>query len=251
MEINALHKANNVLYLTTVQSQFSNMYIAVREKEQRLFTDEEISNLPYTSIQNVHAKEWKLRQKSTTRFTYYLETKQQPQIILDIGCGNGWFSKEMALVSKKNHIIGLDVNTEELEQASRIFKYSNLQFVYGNIFEIDSFSKQFDIITLNGSVQYFPDFKELFQTLQSFLKPKGEIHIIDSPFYASHKIIEAGNRTLDYYTTLGFPEMAANYHHHEIKYVSNFDVLYKYQRSIINKLLGKKDSPFSWFRYTK
>lgn len=251
MEIKALHKANNVLYLTTANAKFSDVYLAVREKEQRIFTDDEISNLPFTSMHNIHAKEWELRQKSTTRFTDYLDTKQEPQTILDIGCGNGWFSKEMAIVAKKNHVIGLDVNTEELEQAARIFTYPNLQFVYGNIFEIDSFDAQFDIITLNGSVQYFPDFKALFNTLLTFLKPNGEIHIIDSPFYPSHKITDAKNRTFSYYSKLGFPEMAENYHHHETKYVSNFDILYKYQKNIINKLLGKKDSPFSWYRFTK
>tara|TARA_R110002049_G_scaffold290785_2_gene474400 strand:+ start:2303 stop:3061 length:759 start_codon:yes stop_codon:yes gene_type:complete len=251
MDFNILHKAKGVLYLTTEQPEFSNVYVAVRKNEKRIFTDDEISNLPFTCSRNIHAKEWQLRQKSTARFTKYLKSKQKTQTILDIGCGNGWFSKEMAIVSKKNYVIGLDVNTKELEQAARIFKHSNLQFIYGNIFEIDSFLEQFDIITLNGSVQYFPDFEELFETLQSFLKPKGEIHIIDSPFYPAHKIADARHRTYAYYTNLGFPEMAKNYHHHEESKIIRFKILYQYKQNIINKVLGRKDSPFPWLRQIK
>lgn len=247
MDFSNTQKKDGIYYLSEEQSSFSDTYVAARKKENRILTDEEVTTLPY-----LKQYEWPLREKSTERFLQYIASKNKPLSILEIGCGNGWFSHKTASVSKKNQVIGLDVNNEELKQATRIFQNENLCFVYGDIFKIEVlFKQQFDLIVLNGSIQYFPNFKILNDTLLTFLKPKGEIHVIDSPFYKTSEIESARNRTLTHYTNLGLPEMAANYHHHETKHVSNFDILYKYERNIINKLLGKKDSPFSWYRYTK
>lgn len=243
LDFSRITQQQNVYYLTPENADFSKYYLAVREKENRILTDVEVRKLP-----NIDRDEWAYRVKSTERFLAYLSKKNDPTAILTIGCGNGWFSNKIAAISEKNQVIGLDVNREELEQAARIFRKKNLKFVYADIFEVsDYFQKKFDIITLNGAIQYFEDFKGLISQLQSFLTENGEIHIIDSPFYASEEILAAKERTKTYYTELGVPEMTAQYHHHNEQLVQNFDVLYTYKRNIIYKILGKKDSPFSWY----
>ena len=245
MDFGNTHIKNNVIYLTEETNTFSDIYIAIRDKEQRVLTDEQVSVLPY-----LKHHEWKFREKSTERFMRYIASKKEALNILDVGCGNGWFTNTIATVSDKNQVIGLDINREELEQATRIFKRKNLQFVYGDIFKIENtFKQQFDIITLNSCVQYFPDFKALFSTLKSFLKSNGEIHIIDSPFYKKDQIADAKERTLAYYTALGCPEMTFNYFHHSTDDIHEFESLYTNKNKLLNKILNKKDSPFPWFRY--
>ncbi len=240
---------NKVYYLSPIDINFSNTYISVRDKEKRYLKDEDVLQLPYISKSNPHFKEWQLRQKSSERFISYLKNKKEDLTILDIGCGNGWFSNLLAETSTKNNIIGLDINLDELEQASRIFNKKNLRFAYGDIFKISSvFKNQFNLIILNASVQYFPDFNKLMSQLNYFLKLNGEIHIIDSPFYSNHERTKAKERTKEYYTKLGFPEMALNYFHHLKTDVINFRVLYKPKTSIFRKKF-KKDSPFSWYSY--
>lgn len=247
MDFSRITQQQNVYYLTPENPEFSEHYLAVREKEDRILTDYEVRQLPY-----LKRHEWELREKSTERFIQYISEKNTELDILDIGCGNGWFSNKIAQVSESNNVIGLDVNRDELEQAARIFKSKNLHFVYADIFKISAqFNTKFDIISLNGAVQYFENFDALMTLLQSFLKSKGEIHIIDSPFYNTSDISEAKDRTTEYYTNIGVPKMAFHYFHHDKKLISNFDILYKYKRNIIHKILGKKDSPFSWYRYTK
>ncbi|WP_052503433.1 bifunctional 2-polyprenyl-6-hydroxyphenol methylase/3-demethylubiquinol 3-O-methyltransferase UbiG [Lacinutrix sp. Hel_I_90] len=247
MDFSPFTPKQNVYYLTAENNTFSRLYLIVRDKEQRVLTDAQVKKLPHLNLY-----EWRLRKKSTERFANYIASKNTALKILDIGCGNGWFSNKIVEVSDGNEVIGLDVNREELEQAARIFHKTNLYFVYADIFKISEFFKaQFDIITLNGSIQYFENFDVLMSVLKSFLKPKGEIHIIDSPFYKASEISMAKERTKAYYTKLGVPEMAANYFHHSISEIKEFEVLYKYKNKIINKVLRKKDSPFSWYRYTK
>ncbi|WP_055443820.1 hypothetical protein [Lacinutrix himadriensis] len=106
------------------------------------------------------------------------------------------------------------------------------------------------MITLNACVQYFSGFKVLLSTLKTFLKPKGEIHIIDSLFYKPIDIADAKKRTLSYYTQLGFPEMASLYFHHSEENIQGFEVLYKKKNKILRKVLNVKDSPFCWYKTT-
>lgn len=243
LDFSRITQQENVYYLTPEDASFSKYYLAVREKENRILTDAEVRKLPY-----IDRDEWPYRIKSTERFLAYVAEENDPMEILTIGCGNGWFSNKIAEVDTKHEVIGLDVNREELEQASRVFKKKNLHFVYADIFKVSEyFQRKFDIITLNGAVQYFEDFEGLISLLTTFLAIDGEIHIIDSPFYTTAEIPAAKERTKAYYTELGVPEMAAHYHAHHKNFVKNFDILYTYKRNIIHKILGKKDSPFSWY----
>lgn len=243
LDFSRITQQQGVYYLTPEDAGFSKHYLAVREKEDRILTDSDVRKLPY-----LQRDEWPYRVKSTERFLAHVAEENDPMEILTIGCGNGWFSNKIAEVDPKHTVIGLDVNREELEQAARIFKKKNLKFVYADIFKVSQyFHRKFDIITLNGSVQYFEDLEGLVSLLASFLALGGEIHIIDSPFYTTAEIPAAKERTKAYYEDLGVPEMTAHYHHHHEELVKNFDIWYTYKRNIFHKILGKKDSPFSWY----
>jgi len=251
MNLSAFKNQKGVYHLSEIKTNFSNKYLALRKKENRILSDKEVKLLPQTSNQNSNYSEWKIRRKTVSRFINYLQNKNQHLTILDVGCGNGWFSNKMSELG--NVVIGLDINLEELEQASRVFNHDNLQFVYADFFNIEPslFYNKFDIISLNASVQYFSDFELLILTLKQFLKPTGEIHILDSPFYDVSEIDKAKKRTLIYYTKIGFPEMSNYYFHHTKENIKDFDVLYKPKKSLINKIFGENDSPFMWLKLLK
>lgn len=245
INFNTFKSFNNVIFLTEECKDYSNAYLNIRKKEQRLLSDADVLKLP-----NLNKFEWPQRVKSTNRFLRYIKNKKSSLTILDIGCGNGWFTNKIAETSERHTLIGLDINTTELLQAARLFTSENLTFVHADLFECHTiFKERFDIITLNGSIQYFDNFKNLISQLNGFLKTKGEIHIIDSPFYLPSEIPKAKERTLQYYTNLGYPEMAKSYYHHSNKFVSQFDVLYK--RRLLNKIFKTIDSPFMWLRLKK
>jgi ubiquinone/menaquinone biosynthesis C-methylase UbiE len=244
--------SKQVIYLTKEIPFFSEKYIKVRALENRVLSDSQVKQLPFISKDHPHYNEWQLRQQSTQRFIKYLEQKKESLTLLDIGCGNGWFTHKMAAVNTQNIVDGLDINKLELEQAVRVFRQKNCTFYYGDLFKIDdAFNKKYDIITLNASVQYFKNFETLLAKLLTFLSPKGEIHILDSPFYKFQEIEAAKKRTQEYYKKMGIPEMSEFYFHHPIEVLKDFDILYTPKKSIFKKILKKQTSPFYWVRYIK
>src|SRR4030095_8712292 len=70
---------------------FTGEYLALRAKERRIYTDEELMALPSISNNHPHAKEWAVRASSARELLGYLRLKGAKQI-LEVGCGNGWLS---------------------------------------------------------------------------------------------------------------------------------------------------------------
>lgn len=243
-----------VYILTEINNEFESIYLKLREKEKRIYSDDELIKLPFASNSNPHKKEWNLRAKSFLRFKEYLKTKNENLNILDLGCGNGWFCGQL---SKSFHhdFYCVDVNLTELKQAVRIFKSERIKFIYADIFNAEIPQASFNIITVNAAVQYFPDLKRLLNKLITLISENGEVHILDSPFYSNIEAVNAKKRTMDYYSVLGFKEMADKYYHHTWNELSesNFEILYQ-PDSITNRikrLFLKCNSPFPWIKITK
>jgi 2-polyprenyl-3-methyl-5-hydroxy-6-metoxy-1,4-benzoquinol methylase len=176
----------NLHVITPILNEFESAYIKVRDLENRVYSDEEAALLPYSKKQE---NEWKLRAKSAKRFEDYLAKNHSQSNLLEIGCGNGWFSHLCSNCVKS--VSGVDLNKTELEQAASVFQKDNLNFYYWNIFTDSPFENKFDVIVLNAVVQYFESFDKLLLILQSLLNQNGEIHFIDSPFYISEEIPNA------------------------------------------------------------
>ena len=239
---------NGVFIASEPNNSFSDAYIKVRQKEGRIYTKEELTRLPDISPEHPHSGEWKLRQKSAKRFSNYLKKLNRNNYLLEIGCGNGWFTNLCARNVKA--AVGIDVNLQELEQAANAFQSANVSFAYWDVFSENPFKEKFDIIVLNAVIQYFPDIKKLLTALNKYLNVGGEIHIIDSPFYNRDKIEAASMRTKAYYEKIGVPEMSDHYFHHSAHQIKNFEVLYQPSQNKLKRLIKGKDMPFGWYKKT-
>jgi ubiquinone/menaquinone biosynthesis C-methylase UbiE len=202
---------------------FEENYIAIREKENRLYPDEVVLKLPWVSKSHPWLDEWRVREITMTNLQRHFGKKRGRSLILEIGCGNGWLAHRLA-DSVDGEIAGLDINETELLQGAKLFRdCQNLTFVYGDVFTIDFTSQVFDFILLASSVQYFPDVSKLIRRLFELLRPSGEIHIVDSPIYDSpREVMEAKNRSLDYFESQGVAEMADNYFHHALPALEDY-----------------------------
>lgn len=242
---------NGVLLLSEHNPAFEATYVAVREAENRIVTDGLLSGLPHTPKNHPHHREWMMRNKSAER-TLKLVSWNGP--ILDLGCGNGWFTNMIAEKAEQP-VIGLDVNLPELEQAARVFERDNLTFAYGNIFDDIFPAGSFGVITINSCVQYFEDAPALIARLLELLREDGRIFIIDSPFYTPEQVAQATTRSEAYYKKLGFPEMSANYFHHPKSVLEGVDAALVYDpnsiRNRAKRLSGQIDSPFPMVRIAK
>jgi len=252
---NITRTENGVTYLGDVSrlSSFEKDYLSVREKEGRLFSDKNVRLLPDLPKSHPLSNEWLYRADTKKRFCKFLKTHKKAQAILDLGCGNGWFSKILKSTLPTALIYALDVNTHELHQGANLFRNDGIVFLHGDIFKDIFIPGSFDMIILNSSIQYFPDIKKLLNRLLELLSKGGEIHIIDSPiYYSKEQQQEATKRSKKYFSDLGEEKMAQHYHHHKFSPSQeyNFEVLYNPKRysSFLFRFFRRKTSPFPWIR---
>lgn len=238
----------------TISGDFENLYIQLREKEGRVYTDEEVAILPETGSAHPYYSEWQVRRQSCQKLVSYFQKKQsagsngQALKMLEVGCGNGWLSHQLTTVPGSK-VIGTDINFTELQQAATVFHdIPNLHFIYGHIESGLFEERQFDIIIFAASIQYFPSFNEIMKKSLKLLKPGGEIHIIDSPFYQLYELGAAKKRSLLYFETAGFPEMINWYFHHNLDDLEQYNCSKLYDpNSLFNRFLRNKN-PFPWIR---
>jgi len=227
----------------------TDLYLRVREKEGRLYSDDVVARLPSIANDHSHAQEWRARSASASRLTRYLSRRSRPPTVLELGCGNGWLSNRLS--ESARFVVGADRNRYELEQAVRVFSQnSRLVFLETDIFSAPFSAGRFDVIVLASVIQYFRDLPVLLKALPRYLEPHGEIHIMDSPLYSDTETEAAVQRSQRYYSSLGFPEMAEHYFHHRLSDLNDFDptMLYQPQPLVMRmkRLLGWIDSPFPW-----
>lgn len=234
---------NGVTYLTESKEEFEKLYVKVRTIENRILDDSQVKSLPYTSPDSKYRNEWKKREFTLHKFSSYLKTKSFNNS-LEIGCGNGWFTHQLSQYSK--HATGLDVGRLELEQAARCFTSTRVNFVCCNDLTLLP-EKEYDLIVFNASLQYFELTPQFWDTLNKKLTDKGEIHILDSPFYDTNQLEEAKRRSDSYFESLDTKKASDFYLHLEWdKLPANCEILYK-PNKYLNKI-NKNRSPFPWIK---
>ena len=250
-ELPFLKKAENIFFQNnlTRPSVFEKKYLALREKEGRLYSDSQLKELPSFDGSAELIQEWQKRKSSMNRLVNHLGSKTTELPILEFGCGNGWLSNRLS-ESLGAQVLGMDLNETELLQGARVFKENNnLTFLYADLFSAQWSTLRFDIIVLASSIQYFADVGKLIGVLLRLINPGGEIHILDSPLYLTLQEKEQARlRSIKHFVSLGFEEMKEFYFHHQWADLKGFDfeILHNPQ-SLISKLKNRilsVQSPF-------
>ena len=207
---------------------FEKAYIELRNRENRILTDDVIRRLPDVNDSHPNKKEWDMRKASLNRLIQDLR-KVEAKRILELGCGNGWLSHNIA-TTLKVEVCAIDINETELVQGARVFSDDEkFCFVHADVFGPVFPPNMFDTIVLGSSIQYFPNLESLFGRLFDLLVPEGRIYIIDSPLYPSKlEAEEARKRSLKHFNSLNVAAMADRYFHHTFDDLRkfNYDILY-------------------------
>lgn len=242
-----LEKRNNVYIPRDAEpdAAFAKLYLALREKEKRVYSHEELAKLPDIAAGHPHYNEWLIRKASCEKLKALLKAKKRPLEVLEVGCGNGWLSNQLARVPH-TQVTGLDVNLPELEQGAAVFTAPNLRFVYGELRDFVLGAQRFDVIVFAASVAYFPSLPEIISIALQHLLPGGEIHIVDTFFYKKNEIPAARQRTLDYYTNMGFPGMASAYSHFSLEDLEGFHYTILQKNNPILQRLLRRSRKFHW-----
>jgi SAM-dependent methyltransferase len=229
-------------------------YLRARQNEGRLLPDSLVAALPHLPRSHPLSGEWRRRADSSSRLLAYLRALRRPLTIVDVGCGNGWLANRMAELDGCR-VVGVDVNAFELNQARRVFGHrSNLAFVQADIQTAGLPLDGADVVVLASVIQYLPDPAALLSTTMASLGPRGEVHVFDSPIYRTGEVQAAEERTRQHYMTVGVPEMADVYVHHDWSGLDSldFDVLYRPDTRVHvlqRRLLRRPGTPFPWLRF--
>jgi len=242
-----------IKYLTQKNSNFEHIYQKAQTIEHRNFTDEQALQLPFLKKHPLE-KEWKKRRHTLVNFKGYFENNK-PNVIVEIGCGNGWFCHWLSQQCKTATIVGIDVNDDKLQQADKLFSSTNVSFAYADIFKLNMLPQKADLIVLNAAIQYFNDVKKLLTVLLNFLTENGEIHILDSAFYRCDLIDDARERSEVYFHKIGVPEMQNHYFHHCWDDLKGFTYRINYVPPVYCRWVTKLGlfaySPFPWISVHK
>ncbi|MEO2069611.1 MAG: methyltransferase domain-containing protein [Desulfurobacteriaceae bacterium] len=96
--------------------------------------------------------------------------------VLDIGCGDGKVTAEIARHVPKGRVVGIDISEEMIAFASQKFptsQYPNLIFIRMDASAL-SFREKFDIVFSNAVLHWITNHKPVLKGIYQALKPNGK-----------------------------------------------------------------------------
>lgn len=107
--------------------------------------------------------------------------------VLDIGCGTGTITKDIAnIVGPTGSVIGID-NTEAfvIEGKSLFSTVQNLELVHADVLDFET-EEKFDLIVSARTFQWISTIDKTIDKVKELLKPNGKISVLDY----NHEMIE-------------------------------------------------------------
>jgi 2-polyprenyl-3-methyl-5-hydroxy-6-metoxy-1,4-benzoquinol methylase len=95
--------------------------------------------------------------------------------ILDLGCGNGWFTERLA---EFGTVTGVDLSRAAMEEARSRFPHAT--FIGGDLFEVDLPAAHFDLVVSQQVIAHVVDQPRYVDRAASLLKPRGHL-ILTTP----------------------------------------------------------------------
>lgn len=126
--------------------------------------------------------------------------------ILDIGCGNGAYTRKILDTVPQGSVLGIDASENMLHLAQDVIKdYPNFSIQKDDVLTM-KFASEFDCIVSFWCLQWVDDIVKAFGNIINALKPGGKLFTIfpagDDPFIMGYYALrEAGQfRSLDHFT---------------------------------------------------
>ena len=98
------------------------------------------------------------KHRLTNYHQFFIDRIKDGDTLLDVGCGNGSVSIDIALAKSNTKIIGIDINKNNINFAEKLKdKYSlkNINFIYGNV--IDQENINADVVILSNVLEHIED----------------------------------------------------------------------------------------------
>jgi ubiquinone/menaquinone biosynthesis C-methylase UbiE len=99
--------------------------------------------------------------------------------VLDLGCGSGWLSRQVAALAPEGSVLGADVSDEMVRRAERASRaISNVSFCVGSAEKIPAEDGSFSRVISVESAYYWPDPAQGLAEIFRVLAPGGSAWIL-------------------------------------------------------------------------
>lgn len=85
---------------------------------------------------------------------FFVDNVNPNDIVLDIGCGNGPLTRDLAKKAKR--VVGIDLNAENIRMAEEKYLAPNIEYLVGNAIDYE-FNQRFDVVILSSVLEHIED----------------------------------------------------------------------------------------------
>jgi 2-polyprenyl-3-methyl-5-hydroxy-6-metoxy-1,4-benzoquinol methylase len=158
---------------------------------EKLHTEGSVWSANAQGFHHDHVPDWRhlrelndywIKRRDFERFLMRIEPGDQ---VLELGCGSGWLSLEMA--RRGANVLALDIAEGALAIAAAYYQQvtqterlaGTVDYRVADINHLESISDRFDWIVLVGTLHHAPTPRELIANCQCLLKPDGRLFVSD------------------------------------------------------------------------
>ncbi len=103
---------------------------------------------------------------------FFVKNLKPNQTVLDIGCGNGYLSYDMATKVRGVKVDGIELNEKNIDFARNHYKHDNLNFIKGDAVGNNIPEGKYDVITLSNVLEHIEKRVEFLKSLKRRFKPQ-------------------------------------------------------------------------------
>ncbi len=169
--------------------RFLEEYRTVRLDERRGVIDEaSYRALPFADLGGHHRTEWRIRAASFHSMMELVAAPMAeeagPLTIADLGAGNTWMSRRLALAGHR--VVAVDLHTDPTDGlGARAFSEYDFDAVQAEFNHLPIPDGVCDLAIFNGSIHYSTDPATTMGEALRVLGPGGAVVILDTPIYRS------------------------------------------------------------------
>jgi ubiquinone/menaquinone biosynthesis C-methylase UbiE len=115
---------------------------------------------------------------------FLLPHLQQGMSLLDVGCGPGNITADLADCVASGRAVGLDLSAEVVAAAAADHQRENLSFAVGDVYALDHPDGSFDIVYAHQVLQHLSDPVAALREMRRVAKPGGIVAARDSDYAA-------------------------------------------------------------------
>ena len=118
---------------------------------------------------------------------YLLDSLKPDMKILDVGCGPGTITADLAAIVHKGQVIGLEHAPDVLKQAQNTADQrglTNVQFTVGDVHSLEYPDNTFDVVHAHQVLQHLGDPIQALREMRRVTKPGGIVAVRDGDYSA-------------------------------------------------------------------